>query len=192
DIITFAGSVFTDATPDIITLTSGQLTITDDVTIVGTGASKLTISGNNASGVFEITGTGTDVSIDGLKIANANDVIYGSILLNSNASLNLTNSTVSDNQGAVGGIFNRGTLSLTNSTVSGNQGSSFGGGIFNTGILKITGSTVSNNRVYNIGEGYRGPGPIYPSYGGGIYNSGTVDITGSTISANGAEEGGAI
>ena len=109
-------------------------------------------------------------------------------------NLSLTNTTISGNQGSSfgGGLFNRGTLSLTNSTVSGNGGSSFGGGIFNTGILKITGSTVSNNRVYNIGEGYRGPGPIYPSYGGGIYNSGTVDITGSTISANGAEEGGAI
>ncbi|MBD2531947.1 DUF4347 domain-containing protein [Nostoc flagelliforme FACHB-838] len=219
DIITFADSVFTDATPDIITLTSGQLTITDDVTIVGTGASVLTISGNNASTVFEIAGTGTDVSIDGLKIANANDVIYGSIFLNSNTSLNLTNSTVLDNQGAVGGIFNRGNLSLTNTTVSRNQGSSlgggvfntgtlsltnsnvsgntvfgfygYGGGIFNTGILKIIGSTISGNQASTSGINARTPSRD-PSYGGGIYNSGTVDITGSTISGNEAVEGGAV
>ncbi|PHM08364.1 DUF4347 domain-containing protein [Nostoc sp. 'Peltigera malacea cyanobiont' DB3992] len=219
DTITFAGNVFTDATPDIITLTSGQLTITDDVTIVGTGASQLTISGNNASSVFEIAGTGTDVSIDGLKIANANDVIYGSIFLNSNTSLNLTNSTVSDNQGAVGGIFNRGNLSLTNTTVSGNRGSSLGGGVFNTGTLNLTNSTVSGNSayIYNLFYAYGGgifntgtlkitgstvsnntafAGGVayrfpnfYPSYGGGIYNSGTVDITGSTISGNTAREG---
>ncbi|MEH2083719.1 MAG: DUF4347 domain-containing protein [Nostoc sp.] len=219
DTITFADSVFTDATPDIITLTSGQLTITDDVTIVGTGASQLTISGNNASSVFEIAGTGTDVSIDGLKIANANDVIYGSIFLNSNTSLNLTNSIVSDNQGAVGGIFNRGNLSLTNTTVSGNRGSSLGGGVFNTGTLNLTNSTVSGNSayIYNLFYAYGGgifnTGTLkitgstvsnntafaeavayrfpnfYPSYGGGIYNSGTVDITGSTISGNTAREG---
>jgi CSLREA domain-containing protein len=222
DTITFAGSVFTDSTPDIITLTSGQLTITDDVTIVGTGASKLTISGNNASSVLQITGTGTDVSIDALKIANANDVIYGSILLNSNASLNLTNSIVSNNQGAVGGIFNRGNLSLTNTSVSGNRGSSLGGGVFNTGTLSLTNSTVSGNSayIYNLFYAYGGgifntgnlkitastisdnsayasgqayrSPNIYPSYGGGIYNSGTVDIIGSTISGNGARDGGGI
>ncbi|MEH2071775.1 MAG: DUF4347 domain-containing protein [Nostoc sp.] len=211
--ITFAGSMFADGVPDVITLTSGQLTITDDLTIVGTGASKLTIGGNNASGVFEITGTGTDVSIDGLKIANADDVIYGSILLNNNTSLNLTNSTVSDNQGAVGGIFNRGNLSLTNTTVSGNQGSSlgggifnkgtlsltnstisdnsangdftstYGGGIFNTGTLKITNSTVYNNSIDASGLNRTSPDP-YSTYGGGIYNSGTADITNSTVFGN--------
>ncbi len=213
DTITFAGSVFADGVPDVITLTSGELTITDDVTIVGTGASKLTISGNNASGVFEIAGTGTDVSIDGLRIANANDVVYGSIFLNHNTSLNLTNSTVSDNRGAVGGIFNRGNLSLTNSTISSNQGSSlgggvfntgtlsltnstvyrngaignfistYGGGIFNTGNLSITNSTVSNNGTFADGLGRGGPDP-YPTYGAGIYNSGTADITNTTISGN--------
>ncbi|MEH1971448.1 DUF4347 domain-containing protein [Nostoc sp.] len=222
DTITFAGSVFTDATPNIISLTSGQLTITDDVTIVGTGASKLTISGNNAFSVFEITGTGTDVNIDGLKIANANDVIYGSIFLDSNASLNLTNSTVSDNQGAVGGIFNRGNLNLTNTTISGNQGSSLGGGVFNTGTLNLTNSTVSGNKAYiyrsfnAYGGGIFNTGNLkimgstvsnntayaeglayrfpnpYPSYGGGIYNSGIADISGSTISGNGAADGGGV
>ncbi|QFS47669.1 hypothetical protein GXM_05161 [Nostoc sphaeroides CCNUC1] len=219
DTITFAG-VFTDATPDIITLTSGKLTITDDITILGTGASNLIVSGNNSSGVLEISGSGTDASIDGLKIANANDP-FGSILLNSNTSLSLTGSSVSDNRGEVGGIFNRGTLSLTGSTVSGNSGSSLGGGIFNKGNLSLTNSTVSSNNanvgfntaygggIYNLGKlsinnstvsnnsafasglNRGGPDP-YPSYGGGIYNSGTVDITSSTVSGNGAADGGGI
>ncbi|WP_298909109.1 DUF4347 domain-containing protein [uncultured Nostoc sp.] len=168
DTITFAG-VFTDATPDIITLISGKLTITNDLTILGTGVSNLTISGNNASGVFEISGTGTDTSINGLKIANAKDA-FGSILLNSNASLSLTNSTVSDNSGSVGGIFNRGNLSLTNTTVSDNRGSSLGGGIFNKGTLSITGSTVSGNTA--------------DTYGGGIFNTGNLSLTNSTVSSN--------
>ncbi|MDZ8222531.1 DUF4347 domain-containing protein [Nostoc sp. ChiVER01] len=219
DTITFAG-VFTDATPDIITLTSGKLSITNDITILGTGASNLIVSGNNSSGVFEISGSGTDASIDGLKIANANDPL-GSILLNSNTSLSLTNSTVSDNKGEVGGIFNRGTLSLTGTTVSSNRGSSLGGGIFNKGNLSLTNSTVSSNNanvryntaygggIFNIGKvsinnstvsnnnafasglNRGGPDP-YPSYGGGIYNSGTIDIISSTVSGNGAADGGGI
>ena len=219
DTITFAG-VFTDATPDIITLTSGKLTITNDITILGTGASNLIVSGNNSSGVFEISGSGTDASIDGLKIANANDPL-GSILLNSNTSLSLTGSTVSENRGEVGGIFNRGTLNLTGSTVSDNSGSSLGGGIFNKGNLSLTDSTVSSNNanvgfntaygggIFNTGKlsinnstvsgnsadanglGRGGPDP-YPSYGGGIYNSGTVDITNSTVSDNSAADGGGI
>ena len=40
DTVSFALSVFTDTTPDTITLTSGQLTISDDVTIQGTGANQ--------------------------------------------------------------------------------------------------------------------------------------------------------
>ncbi|MDZ8264117.1 DUF4347 domain-containing protein, partial [Nostoc sp. ChiQUE01b] len=180
DTITFAGGVFTDATPDIITLTSGKLTITDDITILGSGASNLIVSGNNSSGVFEISGSGTDASIDGLKIANANDPL-GSILLNSNTSLSLTNSSVSDNRGEVGGIFNRGTLSLTGSTVSGNRGSSLGGGIFNKGNLSLTNSTVSNNNAYVS---------FNTAYGGGIFNIGNLSINNSTFSSNRAEASG--
>src|SRR5216683_7870947 len=37
-----------------ITLTSGQLSITNDLTIDGPGASALTVSGNDASRVFDI------------------------------------------------------------------------------------------------------------------------------------------
>ncbi|MEH2165499.1 MAG: DUF4347 domain-containing protein [Nostoc sp.] len=214
--ITFAG-VFTDATPDIITLTSGKLTINDDLTILGTGVSNLTISGNNASGVFEISGTGTDTNINDLKIANARDA-FGSILLNSNASLSLTNSTVSDNSGSVGGIFNRGRLSLTNTTVSDNIGSSLGGGIFNSGNLSLTGSTVSGNTGYTYGGGIfnkgslsltnstvssndlstvlyyeREPGTyLIDSYGGGIFNTGNLSITRSTVSNSDATYGGGI
>lgn len=92
DAIAFDG-VFTDTTPDVITLTSGQLTITDDITILGTGASNLTVSGNNASKVFEISGFGRDASIDGLTIANGNN---SAILVNNYTILSLSNSNVSD------------------------------------------------------------------------------------------------
>ncbi|QFS43699.1 DUF4347 domain-containing protein [Nostoc sphaeroides] len=173
DTITFAG-VFSDATPDIINLTSGQLTITDDVRILGTGTSNLTVSGNNVFKVFEIGENGTDATIDSLKVANANN-IFGAILVHSNTTLNLNNSNVSNSTGSVGGIFNRGTLNLTNTTVSDNIGLTVGGGIYNSGSLNLNNSIVANNETFLYDA---------PSYGGGIFNTGTLEITNSILSNN--------
>ena len=57
-----------------LTLTTGQLAITDSVTIEGPGAANLTISGNNQSRIFYINdGSGTtniNVEIDGLTLTD--------------------------------------------------------------------------------------------------------------------------
>jgi CSLREA domain-containing protein len=199
DTITF-GDVFTDTTPDVITLTSGQLTITDDITILGTGASNLTVSGNNASKVFEISGLGKDASIDGLTIANGND---SAILVNKNTILRLSNSNVSDNTttSSGGGINNQGILSVTKSSVSDNTATSIGGGIYSEGDFKLTNSTVSNNTanngagIYNGAESYFliGTGILTNSTvsgnkvledGGGVYNFNSLNLINSTITNN--------
>jgi Domain of unknown function (DUF4347) len=178
DTITFGG-VFTDTTPDVITLTSGQLTINDNVTILGTGASQLTVSGNNASRVFEISGVGTDAIFDSLTIANGND---SGLSIDNNTILSLTNSTVSNNTTSQngGGIVNSGVLNLTNSTVSGNTTSQSGGGIFNseTGILSLNNSSVSGNSASLLG--------------GGIYHIHILNLNNSTVSDNQASLGGGI
>src|SRR5438034_10988843 len=57
------------ATTGTIALTSGQLDITDSLTINGPGESALTISGEGVSRVFAITGNPT-VLIGGLTVAN--------------------------------------------------------------------------------------------------------------------------
>ncbi|MBN3890130.1 MAG: DUF4347 domain-containing protein [Nostoc sp. JL31] len=201
DAITFGG-VFKDTTPDIITLTSGQLKITDDVTILGTGASNLTVSGNNASRVFEISGLGRDVSIDGLKVANGND---SGILVNNNTLLSLTNSNVSNNTATSngGGINNKGTLKLTNTNVSGNTATSSGGGISNQGVLSLTKSSVSDNTATSSGSGIYSEGILNvtessisgnttSSTGGGIYTEGNFKLTNSTVSNNTANNGAGI
>ena len=67
-------TVFDDSfnSPRTITLTSGQLTITNDLTITGPGAANLTVSGNNASRVFNVDdgnfGTVRTVRIEGLTV----------------------------------------------------------------------------------------------------------------------------
>jgi hypothetical protein len=54
--------------PMAITLTTGELSIAEDLTIVGAGARSTIVSGGNASRVFEVS-TGT-VGISGMTITN--------------------------------------------------------------------------------------------------------------------------
>src|SRR5207302_1486338 len=65
DTIRFAGKL----TNQTITLTSGELVINKSLDIEGPSAGRLTVSGNNASRVFDIQG-GVTVTLAGLTIAN--------------------------------------------------------------------------------------------------------------------------
>src|SRR6516162_2302186 len=60
-----------------ITLTTGELLIAKDLTIAGPGAGVLTVSGNQASRVFNIAATDT-VTISGLTIADGRLLSVGS------------------------------------------------------------------------------------------------------------------
>ncbi|PSF32484.1 hypothetical protein C7H19_21560 [Aphanothece hegewaldii CCALA 016] len=172
-----------------ITLTSGELNITDSLTINGIGADLLTISGNNASEVFDIddgTSNVINVYLNGLTISNGYD--YGIVnqdsltITNSQISNNdinisnsgvvtLTNSQISDSYRS--GISNSGMMTITNSQIS----DSYRSGISNSGVMTITNSTISEN------------GSTYTN-GGGIYNSGKLTITNTKISQNVASFGG--
>jgi CSLREA domain-containing protein len=180
-----------------ITLTSGELAVTQDLTIRGPGARSLTVDANQASRVFEIRGT---VTLDGLTIANGKvsggTFTEGGGILNF-GNLTITNSTLSDNSAsggsfnAGGGIYNGSTLTITNSTLSGNSvsGGSFnsGGAIYNLATSTITNSTLSNNSVSG-GSSF--------NQGGGIYDVRILTITNSTLSDNsvsgGTNQGGGI
>src|SRR5256885_817842 len=93
------------ATTGTIGLTSGQLDITDSVTINGPGAGALTVSGEGVSRVFGIAG-GPTVVIAALTVANgsATDTPGGGVSM------------------AGGGIFMAGgTVTLDHVTVTGNS-----------------------------------------------------------------------
>ncbi|WP_168537082.1 S-layer family protein, partial [Anabaena sp. UHCC 0253] len=194
--ITFVGSVFEDGIPDTITLTSGELLITDAVTINGLGANNLSISGNNSSAVFRIDDSDSNnqiaVAIDGLKITDAYIDFFkisggydDSAAITNAENLSINNSTISGNNGSANaGIFNNGgTVAIANSIISDNTGqlngaAPFAGGITNfLGTVTITNSTISGNN-----------GTI-----GGITNLfGTVEISNSTISGNSGFVGGVL
>ncbi len=176
-----------------ITLTSGELTINKSLDIEGPGADKLTISGNDASRVFDISGAATTtVTIAGLTIAHGSaiglgidhspsDLGGGGILNEAHASLTLSQSV------------------LTNNTATASSGTVdvFGGGLLNEGSATVTSCIFSGNKA--LGGG--GTSFFGGSVGGAIDNFGTgtvgrgamLTVTGSTFVGNqaiGGADGG--
>ena len=170
-----------------ITLTSGHLSISKNLTINGPGATQLAVSGNNASRIFVIS-SGFTAAVSGLTIRNAftADGSQGTGIYNS-GTLTLANSTISSNLngfGNGGGILNdvSATLTIMGCTISGNSanGTGDGGGIINGGSLTVINSTISGNSANGTGGGIR-------------TSLGTVTIINSTISGNSADiSGGGI
>lgn len=164
DLIRFAP----EARDGTIALTSGQLSITDDLEIDGPGADRLAISGNDTSRVFQI-GRGAAASIDDLTVTHGRAVGQGGGILNA-GSLTLSHAVVSDSQ----------VVGLPGASL-GAVVDAFGGGIFNTGALTVRHSTfVGNESIGADGT----PGSIGSSaLGGAIMSSGTASAPASaTIS----------
>src|SRR4029077_11648766 len=88
--------VFAKGLHGTITLTSGELLITDSVTINGPGANKLSVSGNNASRVFELA-AGQDVTISGSTITHGFALDQGGGFLNDGSNLTLSADVLSGN-----------------------------------------------------------------------------------------------
>ena len=176
-------------TPQTITLTGGQLELTGTTagtTITGPGANLLSVSGNQASRVFQVDANVT-ASISGLTITGGSADNGGGVQVTKNSSLTMTDCTVSGNSavglGGLGGglvCFQGGSMTMTNCTVSGNTAGG-GGGLFNFGgTLEMTNCTVSGNSA---------------PYGGGVQNYGKMGtaaliLTDSTFSGNSASSGG--
>jgi hypothetical protein len=173
---------FSLPTPATITLTNGELPVSNNITIAGPGPANLSISGNTNGRVFNIA---------------------------TNRTVNLFELTIRDgragNSSDGGGIYNAGTLTLSNCDVcfnSAGDGTSAlppgnGGGIFNTGSLTVVSCTLRSNRG---GFGSAGlsrtifGGTLTPGgpggRGGGIFNSGSLAIISSTLYDNKAGDGG--
>ncbi|MGK7898445.1 MAG: choice-of-anchor Q domain-containing protein [Xenococcus sp. (in: cyanobacteria)] len=148
-----------------ITLTSGELQITDDLIINGLGSELLTISGNNTDRVFlvddENDSKTIDVTLDGLIITEGTNEQGGGIRNLEN--LTLLNSRITNNTGE-GISSGGGNLTLDNSIISENAGT----GISHAyGYLTLLNSSISNNLGWGIGS-----------------SSSNLEITESTISGN--------
>jgi hypothetical protein len=200
------------AGPHTITLGSTLDITAKNLTINGTGANVLTISGGNTVQDFKIE-TGTNVTISGLTIANGVSTVGGGGILN-NGTLTLNTSTL-NNDNAISGmnggaIFNNGTLIASGDTFTNNNAlTSAGGAIFSLGTATINNSSFTGNRAINGGavEGVNSNLTITNStftnnsvvpggVGGAVVSAGNtkVTITGSSFTGNTAigGAGGAI
>jgi hypothetical protein len=161
-----------------ITLTS-TITISKNTTIDGSGQS-VTISGNNAVGVFKVN-AGMSLSLNRLTILNGVASSDNGGAVHNYGTLNIHNSAFylnrSNNRG--GAIHNEAgaTLVVGQSTFNENYTPSFGGAIENLGTATVYNSTF----VYN-----------FASYGGAIDNIGVLTVVNSTFSDNLASSGASI
>lgn len=163
-----------------IALTGGQLTITDHLTILGTGATSLTINGVKYFRAFQIN-KGVEAQISGLTIADGRGTQGGDGGgIWNQGKLTLSNTILRNNSAYYGGgaIFNTGDLTLIDSTLENNTANYSGGGILNVSEASLTlqNSVVRGNQAHNIN-------------GGGIYNNGTLSLIDSIVDANQATGG---
>lgn len=187
-----------------ITLTSGAITITTNLTISGPGAGTLTVSGNNNSLVFGESFL--TVSISGLTISGGkNSGSLGGGISAFGGTFTLTDCVVSGNTADFGGgLYTDATTTLTRTVVSGNTATNWGAGIYSEDTLTLTNSTVSGNTAATNGGGINSVGAMtlinstvsgnVATNGGGIYNNSESleTMNDSTVSGNTAQFGGGI
>ncbi|MEI2582916.1 hypothetical protein [Scytonema sp. PRP1] len=157
-----------------ITLTSGQLTVNKDLTIDGAGASGLTISGNNASRIFDVPQGGSTFTLRNLTLANGK--ASGDWENGAGGAIR----TVSSDKLT--------TLNVENSKFVNNSASGAGGGAiwggFNTANT-ITGSVFEGNDS-TAGRSERGGGAI------AVNTNSTLTVKNSDFTNNKGTNGGAI
>ena len=196
------------ATPFTITLTAGEILITDDVAITG-GATRTTINAAGASRIFDVNTTGgagslQRVSFTALVLQNGNSSMGGSSAPDAGGAVDLkagsaatftdvdvTGNSCGINGGGIHGAGNTdivittsaaGTSLVQNNEARGAESNRGGGGVWGAGTVTISGAvTINNNRA----TGAAGSG-------GGVFNlGGTLTIgSGVVISNNTANRAG--
>jgi Ca2+-binding RTX toxin-like protein len=186
DTITFAAGL----SGGTLVLTSGELAITNDVTIDGDvngdNRADITISGNNANRIIHQTGATTDVDLLSVTLTNGNagtGYTGGGAILVTQGTLDIYDTTIRNSTaGYGGGIYaSAATVRLENSLIQGNSSSTSGGGLFLIGTAtNLVNSTVVGNSAN--------------ADGGGIFvNSGSLGLNFSTVTSNKAEaDGGTV
>lgn len=194
---------------------TGDLDISEGVTLTGAGADVVTINGIGQDRVFDILANVT-ATISGVKITGGTALSSqedGGGIRNSGL-LTLQNVVLKSNNasgggGAVASYGSDSALTVIGSTFDNNFaiGPAGGGAIYNGSATTITDSVLSNNAsvfnggaIVNAGSGslsldkttVTGNGVGSSGKGGGLFNTSTAFVSRSTISGNSASDGGGI
>jgi hypothetical protein len=186
------GTITFSCGPTVI-LTAGDLpTITTNITI--DGGNTVTLSGNNASRLFLVSGGQLTLNYITLTKGNSGGDGFpthdGGAIYNLAGTLNINNSKFLDNQatsaGNGGAILSLGVLNITNSEFAGNKAAASGGALLPSGVASVT--TIS-------GSWFHDNQALSGTYGGGaivVSEGAVVTITSSSLTHNQALLGGAI
>lgn len=182
DTITFQSGLSGQITLDP---TQGQIAVGASgsgysTTIAGPGAGTLSVSGNDASRIFETYGGGT-FALSGLTLTHGladgdGGAIYGA----GSGPVSVSDAVISSNQASAqgGGIWAYRGLNLTRTQLTGNIAAGAGGGFYSEYYASLTDVTASGNQA--TGDG-----------GGGVV-SGLTTITASAFADNSAASGGGL
>lgn len=176
---------------------TGDLDITEDVTILGEGRASTVINTNGLDRAFDVRSIGDVVQVANLTISGGPGAV-GSAFYVGNGLLTLTNVRITGNGGSGSVIyFLHGTLTIVDSLIDNNSVTGLrvagsdasatvintaiysntatfdGGGISNSGTLRLANSTISGNSARQNG--------------GGVYSGGTVELYNVTIANNQAD-----
>lgn len=153
-----------------ITLTSGEIDITDSLAVQGPGAAALTISGNGASRIFYLynsADTPIDVTISSLTLTGGDDDLGGAILADGE-NLTVEHSVFLYNEAYYGG----------------------GAIAFDTKYIEASGPVGElriDDTVFFYNSAYYNGGAVFVDNAVNV-----VEITNSTFEDNFADKGGAI
>jgi hypothetical protein len=176
----------------------GGVTVSQNVTLVGSGTALTTIQGGGpvvlipagvTVSIKDITITGGNVVGRGGGIANYGTLSVKDVLVNANfasisgggianfGSITVLSSVISGNQAGFAGGGIAGSVTLSNSTVVGNTAAN-GGGMAAQSPATVTDTTIANNRATSVG--------------GGVATVNAFDLENSTVTGNLAQNGGGI
>ena len=183
-------------------LTSGELALTEPVTITGAGAASTVVSGNHSSSIFDFQDSGPN-TVSGLTLRDANGSSSGGAIISegpgspTHDKLSIADDAFVSNQAkfsgaaiSIGGGPSNDTLTVTGTSFIDNTAGDSGGAI-------AAGGASSSNDTFTIadstfeGNSAHDGGAMSASGGGG--NTDTVSVLNSTFEGNSAiTYGGAV
>ncbi len=195
-----------------ISLTTGQLSITQSTTIIKTAVGTIVVSGSNLSRVFNIAAAGITVSISDITISNGSDNSAGGINMIVASSLTINNCIFTNNDGSIGSgsggaiLVSGATLAINNCTFQSNKGTNGGNLFINESTVTIIDSVLQTGNATNLGGGLRITGitsdvslfgcliqnNISTTGGGILHTSGNLTINNSSINNNISTTSGGI
>jgi predicted outer membrane repeat protein len=178
DTIEFDTAVFSAPTTIMV---SPEIGITKGLTIIGaldgSGDSLITLDGNSANRILNVTGT-ISLAVSGLIFQNGNPGASNGGAILAAGTVNVSNSAFVGNQaGWDGGAIHASTTNIDNSIFTGNYSTYYGGATYTSGATNVSNSAFTGNKG---------------NYGGAIHASGSVSANNSTFTENESGYGGVL